>query len=605
IVDAASYLEGFVYGSLSYFEAVLRPALGSCYEQYCEAFFKRAASAKLMIDDWTFDLSPYLWSSSDGSPTYLIFKYADLPLDQLVSNLDLWTGQGVFLTDSDEPSDRLAAMREAQGEILGIIEDAQQQAQSGVTDFDYFAYTVCSGVRSTGGADTWDGVLCLNCALSVADLPEQLQGIAAGIDPEQFVAHHVGITSSSILSEAGHQPSIHDTALFGLIRYEDSSDLFYTEQSPYQFRVRSLKVLFANSQVTNFSSQVELLVGRLFDQRASIVGDAPGGTLVLNGVWDRQDDVASYRFAQDSVSEFEIHSAVLDRVTIEHARLVTILDPSTSATSGELMYARFGFSGTLKFRALHGLDVFSFGDDELAGTTGGLSYANLGLLMAFNPRMASTQPAVFEFDAHEVSFDLSQSAARPNSLCAQFPLAPHGLIQGSAGSSPGTLGFMQIRSPLGLAGISGMWYGLTMELDLGNPGGLASRAGFFATLVVAWSPLANAYDKVYLGLKLPGSHSAAKEITIQGVLKLKASDIVLISLNEQDADRVTYMLQFYAISIGFLGAKFPPGGKTNLLLFGAPNTEGGANELGWYAAYAKDAVGQTGGVSESEMRRIL
>ena len=42
------------------------------------------------------------------------------------------------------------------------------------------------------------------------------------------------------------------------------------------------------------------------------------------------------------------------------------------------------------------------------------------------------------------------------------------------------------------------------------------------------------------------------------------------------------------LALGFLGLKFPPGGQTNVLLFGDPNIDSNNSALGWYGAFKKD-----------------
>src|SRR5262249_39709937 len=91
----------------------------------------------------------------------------------------------------------------------------------------------------------WNGILVLNCTVPVDNLPPQLQGLAAGVDPGQFYAHHLGFTITPV-TDSGGQLIQGDTSVFGLINYEDPGDLF-DNGSDYQFKVLFLKVLFENS----------------------------------------------------------------------------------------------------------------------------------------------------------------------------------------------------------------------------------------------------------------------------------------------------------------------------------------------------------------------
>jgi len=60
-----------------------------------------------------------------------------------------------------------------------------------------------------------------------------------------------------------------------------------------------------------------------------------------------------------------------------------------------------------------------------------------------------------------------------------------------------------------------------------------------------------------------------------------------------------YLLTLQNIALSFLGLSFPPGGKTNAVLFGDPDPQGPNTALGWYAAYKKDEEKKNGdGVKE-------
>ncbi len=256
VVNQVRYLEGFLYESASFFNAVLAAGLGQKdYQAYGDAFRSAAALARVIISGWTIDLSPYLW---EPAGTFLIFKFADLPLEDLVADLGLWTLPGAFLTESPEVTQKA---------LQAFLNNAQTRARTD-PDFLYFAETVCRNRSVDGGVEAWNGVLGLQCTVPLTQLPPQLEGLAAGMGSSGLVAHHVGVNASSVRTE-GRRLVVGDTSLFGLIEYESPADLYY-EGKPYAFKVLSLKVLFANSQVSGFSSQIELLVGALFGERSSL-----------------------------------------------------------------------------------------------------------------------------------------------------------------------------------------------------------------------------------------------------------------------------------------------------------------------------------------------
>ena len=91
---------------------------------------------------------------------------------------------------------------------------------------------------------------------------------------------------------------------------------------------------------------------------------------------------------------------------------------------------------------------------------------------------------------------------------------------------------------------------------------------------------------------MPGSQRDSKTLTIEGPLQLSIGSLALLENKEEQA----YLMRFANIALSMFGVKFPPGGRTNLLLFGDPNPKAGNTTLGWYAAYAKNPskTGPTG-----------
>lgn len=589
VVEAVRYLQGILYESRDYFEHVLKIGLGECdYNLYKDAFLKYAASAELVLNEWHFRVSPYEW---EANGTVLILKYAERTIEELVDDLLLWTLPGSFNINPCE----------TQKKLKQFIANAKEKAKS-EPDFRYFAETVISGKQPGGGEQAWNGVLFLNCAVPLTQLPAQLQGLAAGIKPADFRAHHVGIEASSIEYQSGTGVlRIKDTSLFGLIFYEDLIDQEYSGD-PYEFKVQSLKVLFQNSQISNFASTVQLLVGALFGELSSLPDGPHGSNLLLNGTYQKHGLEESYVFLQESNSVFTVTSHVLSSVEIARAQFLTVLSKNELSPNAEVQ-TRFLMWGSLRFQALEGLDVFAFGPGfDAEGNrdfSGDLRYANLSVGMTFDPQKV-TDPGfrpTFRFDATQIAFDLSQSRARPRSLYQRFPLAVSAFVQAKEGSTPADLGYIPVDSPLPQGSLSFPWFALEMDLSLGSPGGLAAKTGFYAKLLAAWAPNVN-NASVFVGLKLPGS-DGQKEITIQGPLKLSMSRIALLVSKDEQQRAEAYLMRFSNIALSFLSLKFPPAGQTNVLLFGDPDPQSASSTLGWYAAYKKDektgATGPAGG----------
>ena len=368
--------------------------------------------------------------------------------------------------------------------------------------------------------------------------------------------------------------------MFGLIFYQDPGDLQFDGNSAFQFKVLSLSVLFANSQVASFDSQIELLVAKLFGELATLLNTVHGNNLILRGTYQDHGGVKSYVFLEESLNQFTMNSQVLSMVEIDKVQFVTLLEGQQTGT----VRSRFSFWGSMRFLELPGFDMFSFGPGyDSAGklvTDGRIAFSNLAVDMSFRPSVPNDKPA-FAFDASGVSLDLSQTVARTTSLYNRFPLTLTAILQGQEKESPASLGFMTVVTPLESQQLTYPWFGLQFSLNLGSPGALAAKAGFAATLLAAWSPSQPKY-LVFAGMQLPGSTGGKRQISIEGPLVLKIGAIEFQVTPDEN-----YLLRFRNIALSLLSLQFPPGGQTEVLLFGDPRG-GASNTLGWYAAYKKD-----------------
>ncbi|HEX6835886.1 MAG TPA: hemagglutinin, partial [Polyangia bacterium] len=426
---------------------------------------------------------------------------------------------------------------------------------------------------------SWNGILFLSVRVPLASLPPQLVGLAAGIDADQFNAHHVGINVNPLARDL-RQLAIDDSSLFGLIAYTSPGDLFFADRA-YDYKVASLQVRFENSLIQQFSSQLLVLINQLFGEPATLLRTSHGNNLVLDGVYQRQGDHDAYIFLRQGDDTFTMTSGVLDDIAVQQVQFVTVNPPAGSSASAPIQ-ARFQLWGTLRFKPLAGFDALSFGptlgaDGEVVAD-GGLRFANLALDLAFDP-LALTK--AFAFNARQLSFDLVHSRARATSLFQRFPLTLGALIQADDSTTPQSLGYAAVDAPLGPTGVKPPWFGLQFVLDLGTPGALAARVDFRASLLAAWSPNPRGLS-FFLGLALPGTTGGKRELTIQGALKLATGGLQFTV--SPDAE---YMLRFTNIALKLFLLRFPPSGQTTVYLFGNPDRQATDKALGWYAAYAK------------------
>ena len=522
-------------------------------------------AAQLRADDWTFDLDPTSsgdWRRLSGEhPTFLVFKFAAKPLAELAAQPGSWAQADAF-NASDPATASLA--------LSAFVQDAVDQAK---TDANFAAF-----VGTVLNDPAWNGIVALNCNTPIGGWPQQLQGLAAGIDPQRLVAHHAGVQATPVQTKV--DPTTKATSLqaqpssiFGLIDYRDPA-LLSASSAPYDFKVLLLEVLVTNSHVAAFASQVTLQANQLFAEKATLAG-GKDNNLLFNGTYQSANGHGSYSFLLAAKSTLTITSAVLAEVDLARAEFVTTAQPS-----GASIQTRFLMWGTLRFEALHGFDAFAF--DSLA-------FANLAVDMAVTPSGDSLPPSkVMSFDANHLSFDLDQSNPRPDSLYAAFPLLLTTFVQAGASTKPTDLDYAPVATPLTPGDLGAPWFGLGMQLELGGQGALAPGGSFTANLLVAWGVSDGDEPNAFVGLQLPGTSGGQLQITLEGPLKLS-----LKSVSFSVDDGGAYLLWMQSLALGLFGLTFPPTGRTDILLFAKGN---GKRTLGWYAVYDKgSSVQQAGG----------
>lgn len=560
VITALQPLVGQRWVNLASCEQALQTALQQNYASNRTRILSNTGDFSLFVADWEFDLSPWRWGDHN---TLALFKFCNKALEQLVSDTSQWA-----YADEFNPSPSAV-----QSQLQAIISDAKTRLAGGDTDFAFFVNQVVSN-------PDWNGLLLLNAEVPLSGLPMQMEGLAAGIDLAQFKAHHLGINITPV-SSTGGQLSALPSSVFALIDYEDPGDLVGTALD-YQFKVNTLKVLIGNSEVSAFSSSIELMINKLFGEPAQQLG-ASSNCLKLQGYYQSQGGIGSYSFVARDATAYRISSGVLDQLSITGARFITLAKSDASQTRTD---TRFYLSGAISFKNQPGFDLFSYGPqsapDGSAATLPGLVYNSLSIDMGFD--VATPSYKTFGFDAHAMLLDPPSSQTRASSLAAHFPMRLSGLIQASGSVTPDSLGYMPVDSPLAGSAMTPPWFGLQYDLDLGSPGALAAQVGFTAGLLLAWSPNPSG-TSLYIGLSLPGVSGGQRAISLQGVLTLAFGDVRFV------VDAPSYMLQLRNIALKFLSLTFPPNGQTNLLLFGNPNAQT-SGALGWYASYMKNGAGK-------------
>lgn len=574
---------------------------------------------QLVIQDWVFDLDPDSWRDD----TLLIFKFFDRPLSELIEDTTIWSFKDDFNTRSGIKS-----------ELITYFQGVRDKASATASTKDQESYQHLARILDL---DNWSGILALNVKVPPSQLPDELLALAAGIDENRFFAQYVMIEDTPVLPTAGGLVA-EQSSLFGLIDYADTS-VPAVGASGYAFQVSMLRVRFHNSEVVDFSSEVNLTLDQLFEEGTQLFNSRTGRNIVVfKGAAETHNGKTKYSFSFSGDNYFVlVDSQVLDGVNIIKADFTT--DPlPAGADNTTPITGRFTFWGELNFKPLAAFDALSFGPDigvdrsllrqdlvysqtdsvllerdqqaaeaarlrtqqieaEVQRITENeqlLLFSNLIITMMFQRDQPGVEPA-FGFDATQLAFDLKRSQVRPNSLYAKFPITLTNVIRISELSQPS--GYLAVTTPLASSGMPTDGYGLVFDLNLGGLGSLAGAAKFVAKLLIAWAPnteVNQSEPQVHVGLQLPGISGDVLGFPLQSVIKLSFKKVQFVV----DSASGGYLLKIKNVALKLLTLSFPPNGQTELIVFGNPNSSD-KDTVGWYAAYAKEPAALPEGQSGS------
>ncbi|MGW6916643.1 hypothetical protein ACWGB8_22880 [Kitasatospora sp. NPDC054939] len=579
VLDAVrAAMRDTVYGTRTAFVAALADACAGITDAERAVFLRYGGRLTPVAGGWPFRLSPDSWRAS----TYLIVKFAlGRSIAELLADVSTWAWPAAA-SRTGRPADAQAAIR-------GVVETARN-APAG-SPYASFLQVVDD--------PDWTGVLALSAEVPLDQLPDELQVLAAGIDPAGFVAHHVGL-SLTPYRLADRTLVFERSAMFGLIDYRNPEDQYFSENVHFAFRVLHLTVGVRNSVVTTFTSRVELLVNRLFGAPARLLPTTRGNNIVLDGALQRQqlpDGTThdTYVFSMAGQNTFRLDAPVLRSVELLSTQLVTAkaADPASGRATVD---AVFQLAGNLRFYEPAGFDPFCWGEDA-AGEDGYLRFGGLAVAMSFDlgDPAGTTR---FTLKDGNLSVDAANSRPRARSLAARFPIGLNGLVatpdpQLATGpppppQTPADLGYVSVTAPLDQSELTQPWYGLDYTVDLGSLGALAGSKALAIQVLVAWSPGAGGTEPaIYLGVRLPGADGVlGVDLPLQGVVTMGFRSVEFLVDEEPDKPR-TYTLRLRDFALRLLGLAFPPG-HNDVILFGNPD-QGAASKVGWYLAYASAA----------------
>lgn len=581
------------------------------------------ADSDLQIGDWTFNLSSGGLAAPTDPPTPPIFImkfYPDQSIEDLVDDTRLWSEPDTFNTTFSAD--------QAQTFLQETIEKAKEAVfPDGGDDPD--TSSIYWNFYQTVTDPAFNGILCVNCNMVLSKLPTAIKAVLGGmIDPgiAGFRVHHAGVAINNTAPNAD-TPTLARSAMFALVDYEKAGD------SPppglgidYGFEVEYLRALFTNSELRDFSCQINLTINNLFDTEVQQEeekkdepeppGDGAAGdgddedstnTIVITGSYQANstsgDDETSgegvYSFIAEGDFTYDFtdkdgepNNKYLKQIKLTKLQFSfdqeTPLDPPQPDTSR--IKAHFGIWGSLEFNELEVLDLFSFEK---------LEFSDLGIDVAFNlitpdNGQPSTKDLALAFAPGNLRLDLGATKERTggNSLTKLIPFKLKSFLYSQhADETIESLDYYSLGAVAGQKELHDTFnYALIFDLDLGSMGGLVgSLSAFKFSILIGW--LSGKDGGVAVGVQLP---------QVDGKLEIKIQGVITISIQQFNLEYATstepkmLVLGMNECYVEIFGTRIPPKGTISFGLF-AP-TEG-ADQIGWIAAYK---LGEDGGGGEPE-----
>ena len=562
--------------------------------------------AEVQMGSWAFDLafSEKAPNSRSGAKpdlrSVVVLKYRKGKLKDLLTDESTWDNYRSGLMTGPW--------------VDGAKEAARQWLEGIEKNKDDRAYSV---IHTVVHDEAWTGVLMINPTVDLDNLPEALQSLVAGIDLERFRGHHIGFTQNKIETDRNGGPFIQKSALFGLIDYKDQKGFGHPKvpngapapKDKFDFRVNTLQVLFANTEVVDFDCLLRIYVPSWFKDK---VKEAKGGPkpshMPPDEVGDRRNvfairgryesfldankkKVTRYSFVSDGEIKLiqEDETFIFEKVVIDRVELRTTKSFSPSAGKREIR-SELLVDAVIEFKDdLGGIgldDIMSFKSLELSEIS-----IPFGITIKKNAENA-WEADDWKLDLPRLTFDglslgTDPKRRRDSGLLSKFPVKFKTFRFFETPKGIGEFKFLELFSNAG----GSFEYGLEWDVDFGS---LAKMLGLDSslkgTLIVGWMPResGDGFGRVSVGLRFDDMGGDRLDIGIGSVLRLKAGNFDVFSPRGDDKGTVIVASDMSMVVLGEERPKDPD--KLGLIL--APNGEDPLNgPLGWMTMLAIEELG--------------
>ncbi|QDU73694.1 hypothetical protein Pan97_06920 [Bremerella volcania] len=425
----------------------------------------------------------------------------------------------------------------------------------------------------------WNGILGINLVLDSQNLPDQLQGLAIGIDLKELRWDHVGFNATRFSGNANGQVESERTSAFALLDYNAPKEKKPEGGPAYKILVRSLQVLFEQSKLRQFNAKVELTSAEMFKQKTK----DDTNTVTLLGSYAQKDGLDTYTFAYAGNQKitFDAVSKFIENVTIRKVTMVTVAPDA---------------SGFRKTQFLIDGEISSGDTIEDYLCIEGVKFKDLSATFRFREGGSDLQPV--DFDPGIVSFDLTDNKCE-SSLLTHIPLKLREFFFSLSDKLVNLtdLGFLPLSAATGDFDVK-FDYGFSFALDLGSLGELTSSLkDLKAEIFVGWQQLKP--ELPVLGMKLPNGRM---ELGIQGVIKLTIEDFqVCIERFGAGNEKRFFAIAMRDCTLELLGISIPDesgeGKKLNIYLFPNPDDPLG-DRVGWFGGLSFDSDKQFVGAGQ-------